>query len=507
MKKIEYVIIQAGGRGSRLETLTNNKPKCLVPIENKPLVFHQFEKFMDKKFLIICDYKHDVLEKYLSVFAENIDYKIVRTNKKGTCSGIKEAMKNIPENEPFAIVWCDLLFSDNTFIPQEIESNMVALSKSFECRWSFIEDVFEKVPSKENGVSGLFLLSDKSQIENIAEEGEFVLWLKNNNIKFGSFDLVGAREIGTMLSYNQNENKDAKCRPFNKMIFESDCVIKLPANEYGKEIMKDEIAWYKKVKELNYEFTPKIFDFEPFKMERVNGRNVFEYKNFTFTQKKAILFKIVERLKTLHNIANPIEANYEDCFDNYIAKTFARINKVKSLIPFSDREYIAINGKKCRNIFGFEEQFSENVKKYFPKDFYLIHGDPTFSNIMIKNEKVDPVLIDPRGYFGKTKFFGDKDYDWAKLYYSIVGNYDQFNRRNFALEVTDSEIFLRVDSNYWEELETYFFELTKADPLKIRILHSLIWLSLTTYASEDYDSICTAFYKGLLCLNEINLNL
>jgi hypothetical protein len=124
---------------------------------------------------------------------------------------------------------------------------------------------------------------------------------------------------------------------------------------------------------------------------------------------------------------------------------------------------------------------------------------------MIRNEEVDPVLIDPRGYFGSSKFYGDKDYDWAKLYYSIIGNYDQFNRKNFTLEITESEVLLRVDSNDWEGVEEEFFNATKADKLKIKILHSLIWLSLATYAWEDYDSVCASFYNGLLYLNELDL--
>lgn len=36
----EYVVVQAGGRGSRLGYLTDNKPKCLVPVENLPMIFH-----------------------------------------------------------------------------------------------------------------------------------------------------------------------------------------------------------------------------------------------------------------------------------------------------------------------------------------------------------------------------------------------------------------------------------------------------------------------------------
>ena len=39
------IIIQAGGKGTRLEGLTRNKPKCLVPVNNLPILFYAFKKF------------------------------------------------------------------------------------------------------------------------------------------------------------------------------------------------------------------------------------------------------------------------------------------------------------------------------------------------------------------------------------------------------------------------------------------------------------------------------
>ena len=38
---------------------------------------------------------------------------------------------------------------------------------------------------------------------------------------------------------------------------------------------------------------------------------------------------------------------------------------------------------------------------------------------------------------------------------------------------------------------------------KIKLLHAIIWLSLTSYAWEDYDSICGAFYNGIAKLGEV----
>ena len=66
---LNYIIVQAGGKGSRMERLTRNKPKALVPVNNLPMIFHLFKKFPDKKFVIIGDYKFDVLERYLNSFA------------------------------------------------------------------------------------------------------------------------------------------------------------------------------------------------------------------------------------------------------------------------------------------------------------------------------------------------------------------------------------------------------------------------------------------------------
>ena len=54
-------------------------------------------------------------------------------------------------------------------------------------------------------------------------------------------------------------------------------------------------------------------------------------------------------------------------------------------------------------------------------------------------------------------------------------------------------------------MEDTFFEMVKDDVTKeqLKLIHAIIWLSLTTYAWEDYDSICGAFYNGIYYLEEI----
>lgn len=499
------IIIQAGGKGTRLEGLTRNKPKCIVPVNNLPIIFYAFQKFKDCEFTIIADYKTDVLEKYLDAFAKDYNYKIVKTDKKGTISGIKEAIQSFGDDEPFMIMWCDLILSENFEIP-EIKGNYIGISKDFECRWSYIDNKFIKEPSKENGVAGLFIFENKKPLENISEEGALVGWLEKQNIKFNRLDLYGSKEIGTLLSYSDNNDSTPRCRPFNSMEFNGDVIIKRGINEQGKKIAVDEVNWYKHVKNLGYENIPEIINYEPLIMKRVQGKNIYEYDCLTKSQKKEILKKLIEALKELHNLESAKPVNIQDVEDNFINKTFDRINKVEKLIPFADKEFIKINGNYYKNVFFNKEELINEIKEFYPKEFRLIHGDCTFSNMMFDTYNMKAILIDPRGYFGKTKLYGDVDYDWAKLYYSLKGEYDQFNIKKFTLEIKEKEVEFAIKPNNWADMEEFFFDnLPGVSKKKIKLLHAIIWLSLTTYAWEDYDSICAAFYNGLVKLGNISV--
>jgi hypothetical protein len=63
------------------------------------------------------------------------------------------------------------------------------------------------------------------------------------------------------------------------------------------------------------------------------------------------------------------------------------------------------------------------------------------------------------------------------------------------------DIKLDIQKNNWKIDEDYFFELTNVDKDEIKLIHGLIWLALTTYVWDDFDSICGAFYKGCIELN------
>jgi len=466
-----------------------------------PIIFHLFRQYPHSKFIVIGDYKIEVLRRYLSEFAE-VDYTLVSArNHSGTCAGIGEALTHVPDGERLLIIWCDLVLGKDHRFPDTAD-NVVGVSKDFVCRWSFFEDAgeFREVKSDRQGVAGYFLFRDKSELSQIPADGEFVRFLKEQRIKFSAQPLFHTKEYGLYSEWLKLPQM--RCRPFNRLQVKNGRVIEEGIDAQGKELAVKEIAWYKKLRGENFKNIPTIYEYEPLTMEFINGKNIYEYTYLLADKKREILSQIIACLRQVHALGE-VRADRQNYYDAYLGKTYRRLERVRRLVPFADDKSVTVNGRACRNIFYCQDEVERLVMKYLPEKFCLIHGDCTFSNTMLRYD-TEPVLIDPRGYFGNMQFFGDPAYDWVKLYYSLVGNYDQFNLKRFSLEINERDAVLTVDSNRWEELEKDFFELLKdeAELRQMKILLSLIWLSLTTYAWDDYDSICGAFYNGLWYLED-----
>ena len=496
--EINYIIIQAGGKGTRLQHLTANKPKGIVPVNNLPMIFHLMNKFKDKKYIIIADYKHDVLEKYMEVFSP-ANYMIVNAMEKGTCAGIRDSIKLIPNGEPFMLIWSDLVVGPN-FNLDNIEGNTIGLSVKFPCRWSYKNNNFFEEPSVEHGVAGCFIFQNKTYLQEVPASGEFVRWLQNENLSFNIIHLSDVDEVGTLIAYD-SQKKENICRPFNSIEIIDNKIIKRPITKQGETIAEKEVNWYKELSKLDFKRMPKIYSYSPLTMEKIEGDNIFKVE-LSLEDRKRVIKNFVDALNELHSLGS-CEVDYFALEENYYTKTFKRINLVRDLIPFANQKEIIINGIKCKNVFYYKNEFKKLIERIlFKTKFTLIHGDCTFSNSLI-DKNLNITFIDPRGYFGDLLLYGDEYYDWAKLYYSINGNYDQFNNKNFKLDILDNEVKLEIDSSNYDELTDYYLSLIpNCDKDKIELLHAIIWLSLSTYAWEDYDSICGAFYNGLFYLNK-----
>ena len=74
------------------------------------------------------------------------------------------------------------------------------------------------------------------------------------------------------------------------------------------------------------------------------------------------------------------------------------------------------------------------------------------------DKNLNVIFLDPRGYFGYTKMLGDEAYDWSKAYYSIYGDYDRFNNKEFSLDIGDEGASLNIETNGWKAVADYYLQ-------------------------------------------------
>jgi aminoglycoside phosphotransferase len=492
---IKYVIVQAGGKGTRLGRYTQNRPKCLVPIKGKPIIENTLEIYKNKIVIIIGDTHFNILSQYINEISNYDNHILIKTEERGTAAGISSALKNIPDNEPFIVTWSDLFFEKEQEFSFDSEVH-VGLAGNFDCRWSLENGLFENIPSQKNGVSGFFVFRNKDRFVKLNTDKSLVRGFLSDSYsshEISSFTNHNCFEIGTVEKYEELLNLEVNHRFFNEVIIDENKVYKKCIDSNYDKVHQAEKDWYDYVKN-DYRRIPKIYSTEPLVMSRVEGEHAWNIKE----NKDWVIDNFCDSLQELHSIRTYEPDSIEDCKDTYLMKPYQRVMQVRYIIQDFINPVLPINGKSCRNPFCDMKSFEEIMEKTLLNKikYTIIHGDCTFSNTLV-DDKNQIWFIDPRGTFGATKIYGDPRYDWAKLYYSAVGNYDKINSKQFSVNRTDTDnIRLEIKSNGYEHLGQYIRQRSNMSEVEMLLIQSSIWFSLSGYVKEDIDAVLYSFYKG-----------
>ena len=111
------LVILAGGYGTRLTEETKIKPKPLVKIGNKPIIWHImkiYSYFGINDFIICLGYKGDLLKKELNKIKEDWNITYVNTGLKTMTGGrIKRIKKHLQNDKYFCLSYGDGLCDVN----------------------------------------------------------------------------------------------------------------------------------------------------------------------------------------------------------------------------------------------------------------------------------------------------------------------------------------------------------------------------------------------------------
>lgn len=116
-------LILAAGLGTRLAPITNDRPKCLVPVNGTPIIIKQIENLYQNcitDITVISGYKAEVLEKEIHAFFPDINI-INSVNYQETNNMFSSYLaKDVMKNKDFLMMNADVFF-DASIIKSLIE--------------------------------------------------------------------------------------------------------------------------------------------------------------------------------------------------------------------------------------------------------------------------------------------------------------------------------------------------------------------------------------------------
>ena len=222
MKKIRKAILTGGGRATRLRPITSTINKHLIPLANKPIIFHAIEKVVEAgvtDIFINTNPGEIELQKYIGDgghWGVRINFFEQQGGPQGIAHVVKQAEKFIGD-DPFLFYLSDnvILGSIKSFIDDFAVSDfdsMLAFSKVPDPerfgvpvldKDGLLLDVIEKPknPSSDFAVTGIYLYSPKvffkafNHIEK-SDRGEYEIssihsYLLKNKFRVGHKEITG----------------------------------------------------------------------------------------------------------------------------------------------------------------------------------------------------------------------------------------------------------------------------------------------------------------------------
>lgn len=136
------VIMLLAGEGSRLRPYTEERPKCLVEIQGKPMLEYQldlFEEFDIEDIHFVTGYKGQMLHQYEATYHENREYK-----SSNMVYSLFQAIETIENAESIVIAYGDIIYHSSVL--QKLLDSPYKISVVADVEWrSYWEERMENI--------------------------------------------------------------------------------------------------------------------------------------------------------------------------------------------------------------------------------------------------------------------------------------------------------------------------------------------------------------------------
>jgi hypothetical protein len=291
----------------------------------------------------------------------------------------------------------------------------------------------------------------------------------------------------------------------------------------GEERLKNECLYYRNLPKDLQVYFPRLIDYDflgEYRMEleyyaynNLGNQMISSQYDEQFWEK---VFDFLLGYINAYKNSSSMDGNSTDVLLMTVDKTEKEYVKLFDQFEFfknlKDEKEFVLNGKVLKSFDVIWGKISEYIKKNLTVDkFYYIHGDLCFSNILYG---VNPItkdlilkMIDPRGSFGNTKYFGDPYYDLAKISHSCSGGYEYFIYDKFNVDVDKNSFNLTFSSgNVKDSINDKFINLVNRYGFNyeaIKLIEGCIYVGMCARHYDSLERQKAMYITGLNILNEI----
>lgn len=496
------VLILAAGLGTRLESLTKEINKALLPINNRAIISHIIDKFpKDYEFVVAIGYKGQLVKEYCKLVFPNHKFTFVEVDRiDGNGSGPGYSALKCKEylQRPFYITTCDCLIDSPM---PHLDGNWLGVQPtSYPEKYSTVltsaDNIIDYSNKNENGYDlafiGLAGIWDYNifweKLEKSMVNGELVSAFEAP-LEYPTFKIKKLKWLDTGNLDDLNKSKQyfndkplSLQKDNNEITYrEGNLFIKFTPE---KSILENRI---KRAKILN-EFIPSNFNsvsnFIYYNWEE--GNTLYEIDDLDLFRK--FLNNFEKNLVEISNNSN------EHTYEFYKQKTLKRFYK---FIKKNGEKYYQysynINGKEYPSLDSFF--LSIDYDKFNANPFYkLFHGDLQFDNIIYNSDANKFTYIDWRESFGGYTPAGDIYYDLAKLYGGCIIPYNKMKNED-NITYIEGEYSIKYSYDISKNLEIFkeefenWVEHMGFDLNKIKIITGLIFLNMSPLHDEKFSKM------------------
>lgn len=435
-------IIPAAGSGTRFKELGKQYSKTILPYKEKPILIHQIEwleKHGCSEIRVVLNHQEDTVKDIIKLYNKNV--KITRQDERNGLAGAIRCAITPDDNDNVLILLGDLVVDEDLNL-SAFEENFISVQTVPDySRWCMVQDTEDGLifwdkpqerPATDKAVSGVYHIKDSYKLYSLLNQqlnddsykinNEFQVstvlnWIADEeDMLMYELKLI---DFGTLEEYLENRSVKIS-RSFNDIEINGSFITK--SSEKEREKLIKEYNWFTNLPDEIAVMTPRIFSKDLFakrtwyKMQKVLAPSIREIYLFLDSTEETWDGIFEELFNTLEIMESYGQEN--GFMKSVVQKTKDRVKNIE----------IPIENKLVNE---FIQDMESNVGKFTRPT--LMHGDFCFSNLLYDLGSNKLTMIDPRG-----ELFGDHYYEIAKVFHSILFDYD----------FVDAELYVKENGTY-----------------------------------------------------------